>query len=73
MADRKLLFEQLADAQLLVTQDEERIRAQKQVVAQRERDGKDSADAKKDLARLLDSLARNVETRNAIREQLSFR
>jgi Spy/CpxP family protein refolding chaperone len=73
MPDRKALFDQLADAQRLVTQSEDRIRTQKAVVAALERDGLDSASAKDVLDAVIKSHERHVAARDQIREQLSFR
>jgi hypothetical protein len=73
MTDRKALFDQLANAQRLVTASEERIRAQKRAVADLQRDGKDSASAKEVLAELEKAHALYVGTLNQVREQLSFR
>jgi hypothetical protein len=73
MADRKLLFAELADAQRLVTLAEESIRAQKRLIAELDRDGRDSASAREVLTTLIQSHAGCVEKRDEIREQLSFR
>jgi hypothetical protein len=73
MSDRKLLFDQLADAQRYVTQSEDRIRTQKIVIAALERDGLGSAEAKDVLATMIKSHAAHVGVRDQIREQLSFR
>ena len=73
MADRKALFDQLANAQRLVTASAERICAQKQAVAELQRQGKDSASATEALAELEKTHALYVGTLNQVREQLSFR
>ena len=73
MADRKLLFQQLADARRRVNESEDRLAAQTRLVAALESDGKDAASARETLAALREAHALAVETLQAAREQLSFR
>jgi hypothetical protein len=68
---RSLLLDQLADAERSIVENETRIRQQKQLIADQERDGRDSAIATELLCMLRDSYTLHVATRDRIKAGIS--
>lgn len=66
-----LLLDQLADAERSIVENETRIRLQKQVIAERERAGRDSEIAKELLGMLQGSHTLHVATRDRIKAGIS--
>ena len=68
---RTLLLDQLADAERSIIENETRIRLQKQLIAEQERAGRDSAIAKELLGMLQGSHTLHIATRDRIKNGLS--